>query len=339
MAERDEELWVGPASLEFQTPVRGKKQRRLPSQSSGISHAQQMTAALGRIGRVARHRPEVMVKITGSARGRHSLKEHLAYITRNGKLVAEREDGTLIAGAANVRSLAEEWWSEASVDRPTKARDTINLILSMPPRTDPRAVESAARAFARKTFGGDHDYLLAHHNHDVDPRQPENPHAHLSILTRGRNVHRLDPRKRDLQAWRNAFAAELRACGVEAEATPRRTRGVIRKGQRQVIRHMDTRRASHVTRWKLQQAIKMVTEGKDEGTAVHWGKLAKERQRKIRHSWNILAAAFEDAGQVAQARQIRQFIATMTPPLTEREHLVMLAKKLIERTQDREKER
>jgi hypothetical protein len=220
MTESEEELLLGPAGLIFQTPVRGKKQRR-PSgvQTSGVSRAQQMNAALGRIGRIARRRPEVMVKITGSARGRRSLKEHLAYVTRNGKLIAEREDGTLITGAANVRSMADEWWGEASVDRPARARDTINLILSMPPGADPQAVADAARAFAKKTFGGEHDYLLAHHNRDADPKQPENPHAHLSVLTRSRSGKRLDPRKEDLRAWRNAFAAELRVRGLEAEAT------------------------------------------------------------------------------------------------------------------------
>ncbi len=274
------------------------------------------------------------MKITGSARGRRSLREHLAYITRNGKLVTEREDGTLIAGAANVRSLAEEWWSEASVDRPGRARDTINLILSMPSGTDPRAVAEAARAFARKNFGGEHDYLLAHHSQGTDPKQPENPHAHLSVLTRGRNGQRLDPRKNDLQAWRDAFALELRARGIAAEATPRRMRGVVQKGQRQEIRHMDARRASRVTQWKLQQAVKTLTSGKDEASS--FAKTAKERQRKTLRAWNMLTAAFEEAGQVALAQEIKQFVSAMPSALTEREHFIAKAKKLMEeRNRDR----
>lgn len=85
-----------------------------------------------------------MVKVTGSARGLRGLKEHLAYITRNGKLIGEREYGSLIEGVANVRSLAEEWWDRGGVDRPPRARDTINVILSMPPGTDPQAVAEAA---------------------------------------------------------------------------------------------------------------------------------------------------------------------------------------------------
>ena len=316
------------AGFVFQTPVRAKKSRRSPSKPT----AMQMTAALGRIGGVIRRRPEVMVKVTGSAHGFRSLKEHLAYITRNGKLIGEREDGTLIEGVANVRSLAEEWWDKSGVDRPARARDTINLILSMPVGTDPQAVADAARAFAQKTFGDQYDYLLAHHNKASDPKRPENPHAHLTIRTRGRDGRRLDPRKRALQAWREAFALELRERGIIAEATPRRVRGITRKGQRQAIRHLDARKASCVTKWKLTQAILTASKGNDVAAEL-WAKAAKENQRKLRRAWNTLAAAFEQAGQPKLAQEIRQFVNAMPPAQTEREHLVAQAKKLFDKQQ------
>ena len=328
---KDEEDWLREsAGFVFQTPVRAKKSR---PQTKGMSTAMRMTNALGRIGRVARRRPEVMVKVTGSAHGFRSLKEHLAYITRNGKLIGEREDGSLIEGVANVRSLAEEWWDQGGVNRPARARDTINLILSMPPGTDPQAVADAARAFAQKTFGGNYDYLLAHHNRDDDPKRPENPHAHLTVRTRGWHGQRLDPRKHDLQAWREAFAAELRERGVIAEATRRRVRGVVRKGQRQAIRHLDARRASRVTQWKLQQAIKTVAAGKDAPDAEPWIKAAKERQRKARRAWNTLATAFEQAGQPKLAQEIKQFVNAMPTALTEREHFLAQARKLFDKQQ------
>lgn len=330
MAKDEEDLLRDSAGFVFQTPVRAKKSR---PQTKGMSTAMRMTSALGRIGRVARRRPEVMVKVTGSAHGFRSLKEHLAYITRNGNLIGEREDGSLIEGVANVRSLAEEWWDQGGVNRPARARDTINLILSMPPGTNPQAVAEAARAFAQKTFGGNYDYLLAHHNRDCDPKRPENPHAHLTIRTRGWHGQRLDPRKHDLQAWREAFAAELRERGVIAEATRRRVRGVVRKGQRQAIRHMDARRASRVTQWKLQQAIKTVAAGKDAPDAESWIKAAKERQRKVRRAWNTLAAAFEQAGQPKLAQEIKQFVNAMPPELTERGHFLAQARMLFDKQQ------
>ncbi|HEV7122320.1 MAG TPA: relaxase/mobilization nuclease domain-containing protein [Rhodanobacter sp.] len=328
MARLDDDPLLGPAGYVFQTPVRSKKQK---SQTKGGRGRMRLASA--QIGRVTRRRPEVMVKVTGSARGFRSLKEHLAYITRNGKIAAERDGDERIEGAVNVRELAEQWWADCGRDRKASARDTINLILSMPPGTDPAAVAAAASAFAQKTFGGAYDYLLAHHNKDTDPKRPENPHAHLTIKTRGRSGQRLDPRKHDLQAWRETFAAELRARGSIAEATPRRVRGVVRKGQRQAIWHLDARRASRVTQWKLQQAIKTVAAGKDSPDSAPWAKAAKEKQRKVRRAWNTLAAAFEVCGQTKQAQEIKQFVNAMPPELTERDQILVQAKKLFEKQQ------
>jgi MobA/VirD2-like, nuclease domain len=323
-ADFEDDPLLGPAAFVFQTPLGAKKTRiRSPRRGMRLSGAQ--------IGRIARRRPEVMVKVTGSARGLRGIKEHLAYITRNGKITGERENGEQIEGAREVREVAEEWWADG-VNRRKGTRDTINLILSMPPGTDQKAVAEAARAFAQKTFGEDYDYLLAHHNRDADPKRPENPHAHLTAKRRGRHGQSLNPRKADLQAWREGFAVELRARGVIAEATPRRTRGVVRKGQRQAMRHMDTRKATRVTKWKLIQAVKTASVGND-GTEELWAKAAKEKQQKIRRAWQTLAAAFEQAGQPKLAQQIRQFVSTMPPAQTEREHFIGLAKNLLAKQQ------
>lgn len=325
----DEDQTLGPAGFVFHTPVRAKK----GSRAKGILRATRIATAMGQIGRVTRRRPEVMVKITGSARGLRRLKEHLAYITRNGKLFGERDSGELIVGATNVRSVAEDWWADCCRGRNARARDTINLILSMPPGTDAKAVADAASSFARKTFGEDYEYLLAHHNQDSDPKRPENPHGHLTVKTRGKHGQWLNPRKHDLQAWREAFALELRERGVIAEATPRHARGVVRKGKRQAIRHLDERKGSRVTQWKLQQAIKTVAAGTDQAAEAPWEKAIHERQRKIRRAWNTLATAFEVAGQASLAQEIKRFVQAMPPAQTEREHFVLLARKLLEKQQ------
>ena len=325
--DSDDDRGLGPAGFVFQTTVRAKK----GSQAKGVLRAIRIATAMGQIGRVARRRPEVMVKVTGSARGLRGLKEHLAYITRNGKLVGERESGELILGATNVRGVAEEWWADCCRGRNARARDTINLILSMPPGTDAKAVADAASSFARKTFGDDYEYLLAHHNQNSDPKRPENPHAHLTVKTRGKHGQWLNPRKHDLQAWREAFALELRERGVIAEATSRHVRGVVRKSKRQAIRHLDERNGSRVTQWKLQQAIKTIAAGTNQAAEAPWEKAIQERQRKIRRAWNTLAAAFEIAGQAALAQEIKQFVEAMPPAQTEREHLVSLAKKLLDK--------
>ena len=60
----------------------------------------------------------------------------------------------------------------------------------------------------------------------------------------GRDGERLNPRKADLQVWREDFARALRDRSVEAEATPRRTRGVTRKAERIPVRKMRERFAA-----------------------------------------------------------------------------------------------
>ncbi|MGH8233282.1 MAG: relaxase/mobilization nuclease domain-containing protein [Rhodanobacteraceae bacterium] len=330
----EEDPILGPAGLLFRTPVRAKQRRTGDHAGSGGRHAKVM----GRISRIVRRRPEVMVKVTGSARGFRSLKEHLAYITRNGNLEGERESGEVIRGTTGVHSLAVEWWGDCGIDRPTRARDTINVILSMPPGTNPHAVAEAARAFAHETFGGEYDYLLAHHNHDSDPKRPENPHAHLTIKTRGHEGQRLDPRKEDLQAWREGFAEQLRMRNVEAEATPRRARGVVRKGERQAIHHMNVRRSSRISRWKIEQALKSVTRGQSP-EATPWTDATRERQRKVRRAWGQLAIALEDAGQPALAKEVKQFLANLPNLATQREALVAAAHEVLAKHLKREPER
>jgi Tfp pilus assembly protein PilF len=116
---------------------------------------------------------------------------------------------------------------------------------------------------------------------------------------------------------------------------------VVRKGQRQAIRHLDARRASRVTQWKLQQAIKTVAAGKDAPDAEPWIQAAKERQRKVRRAWNTLAAAFEQAGLPKLANEIKQFVNAMPSELTERDHFLAQARKLFakQQVQDRGRSR
>jgi hypothetical protein len=56
-----------------------------------------------------------------------------------------------------------------------------------------------------------------------------NPHVHLSVRAESRQGQRLNPRKADLQRWRETFAEKLRGWGIEAEATCQVTRGELRK--------------------------------------------------------------------------------------------------------------
>lgn len=331
---QDELDLLGEAAFIFQGHKRGKKARKGKSSWSDSGGASSTNAVLGRIRRTVARRPQVMVKVSGSARGRKHLKEHLSYITRNGDLDGVREDGSLVIGRQAVQDMAAEWWGSIGAGRGRATRDTINIVLSMPAGTDRGAVARAAHAFAVQEFGGRHDYLLVHHA-DTD-----HPHAHLTVKALGYQGQRLDPRKGDLQAWRDAFAGQMRAQGVDAESTSRRARGQVQKGARQAIRHMDKRQASTVSRWRIEQAIKTVVRGETVGAPEEpWRKASQDRLQKTRRAWMTLARALDGRGEVDLAVQVKKFAEAMPSKVVlQRDRLIEDVRARIA-ARDREQER
>ncbi|MGX7006074.1 relaxase/mobilization nuclease domain-containing protein [Caballeronia sp. KNU42] len=189
--------------------------------------------------RTVRNVPEVMLKITnrrGGRNGMQAIRAHLLYVSRNGRVELENQDGDAIHGKEDVNDLVREWSrSGRGIPEQSRKREALNLMFSMPPGTDRQAVRDAARAFARAEFGGNFSYVFAAHDDEA------HPHVHLCVQMQGRDGTRLNPRKADLQRWREGFARSLREYGVEANATPRRTRGVTRRYASQAVVHMRER--------------------------------------------------------------------------------------------------
>ena len=90
-------------------------------------------------------------------------------------------------------------------------------MLSIPPGTPPEKVLEAAKKFAREEFAHQHPYAMALHVEHKDNR-PVHPHLHLAEHEWG---PRLNPRKVDLQRWRERFAEYMTELGVFSTA-PRR---------------------------------------------------------------------------------------------------------------------
>jgi hypothetical protein len=188
-----------------------------------------------KLARLAGGAPEVMVKVSGRQRGGEHTAAHLAYIGRHGKLEVETSDGEHITNKARLEALAEEWaLSEAFTTRRRDPLTSVSLILSMPPGTEPDTVRAAAQAFARIELDV-FPYAMALHTDEA------HPHVHVTVAARGEGGERFNPRKADLARWRESFARELRARGVEAEATPRRARGVVQKAHKTAVRKMRER--------------------------------------------------------------------------------------------------
>lgn len=182
--------------------------------------------------------PEVMVKISGGGKNMGSIKAHIAYISRNGSIELEDEKGQLSMGKDGIQEVCVAW-AKGRIGIPNdgeKRREAFNIILSMPPGTDRQSVKEAARDFAIEQFKK-HQYVFVAHDDE------KHPHVHVAVKAVDCEGRRLNPRKSDLQLWRESFAEKLRDHGIMANATPRRARGITHKSEKQFTRHMKSKLA------------------------------------------------------------------------------------------------
>lgn len=281
-------------------PVRGRAARQSkaaarPASSMPKEHRLGgAVAARGRLTRVVRKAPEVMVKITTGRKdptsgkkiptltGMQKIKAHFDYIGRNGEVALEDEQGNIIDGKEAVRELRRDW-KEAGEGIPEESsrKEAFSIVLSMPPGTDRKAVTDAARAFAATEFGPNHKYVFATHEDE------QHPHVHLCVMAAGFDGKRLNPRKPDLQRWREGFAEKLHEHGVEANATPRKWRGKTRKAEHQAIRHIDEefsrkkRKTSSKATQARQEAVAAELRGERHEHPAE-SALAKQRERIVK---------------------------------------------------------
>lgn len=239
---------------------------------------------------------EVMVKVTSFGKGAGHVKAHLDYITRNGKLEMENDRGEIFSGKEEVKAFFKDWEKDfGDGKRHKNQRDTMHLVLSMPETTDPESVKNSVREFAKDTFGKNYEYVFALHTDEP------HPHCHVTVKCLGFDGKRLNPRKADLQQWREKFADKLRDQGVDAEASPRRSRGVVKKAEPNVIRHIERGDKTHQPRVSKVKAAKIKEAAQElsaeaKGLPVPpkpWEEVIKARQREIRRAWLTAADALE----------------------------------------------
>lgn len=176
-----------------------------------------------RIEATVRRAPQVMVKVTGGGRGMAAIAAHFRYISKNGRLDIEDDREVVRNGKEAVRDLVDQWrYGGSRIDDEGHRREAFNIMLSMPAGTDAESLKKAVREFAQVELAG-HRYVMVLHEHQA------NPHVHLSVKAEGISGKRLNPRKADLQRWRETFAEKLRGWGIEAEATRQATRGESRR--------------------------------------------------------------------------------------------------------------
>ena len=129
--------------------------------------------------------------------GVEAIAAHFRYISKNDRLDIEDDRGDTSRGKLALQGLADDWrYGGTFIDDMGKRREAYNIMLSMPTRTDPLAVQRAAREFA-KVEPADHKYVMVLHDHQA------NPHVHISARAESRHGKRLNPRGADLQRWRD----------------------------------------------------------------------------------------------------------------------------------------
>ena len=202
-----------------------------------------------RMGASGRGAKEVLVKISGGGRDADGVQAHFEYIDRHGKLDIETDHGEVLRGKTAATELINDWAldygaipgaphsrTKVGTDGERRQpRQAFNIVLSMPAGTPPEKVLKAVKKFAREEFAHQHRYAMALH---ADERGKHGMHPHVHLVVKAEHEYegtRLNPRKADLQRWRERFAEYLTDLGIAATATRRDDRGLVKTHKKTAI--------------------------------------------------------------------------------------------------------
>jgi hypothetical protein len=298
--------------------------------------AQTISAAdKARLARVVKGVPEVMVKVSKPAKNDktgNSIKvsraseavrasEHLAYISRNGKIEVENDRGEVFNGRTAVGAIYREWIEKHDEDRregsaTDRTRITTSIVFSMPGSVNAEALKDAVRALAVQEFQGRHDYAMALHT------DTHHPHVHLTLRTVGEDGQKLNLRKADLQRLRDTFAEKLRARGVEAESTPRHARGVAHRGEVTPVYKIRQRGGKPLAdARKIRQVRRDLEDNGGRLPQKAWDDAMIARRNRVMATYDQAAtilAGSSDPKDRDLARETKQFAARLTETTTQR---------------------
>jgi hypothetical protein len=239
---------------------------------------------------------EVLVKISGGGRDADGVQAHFEYIDRHGKLDLETDHGDVLHGKTAATELINDWAldyghvpgaphsrNKVGADGARRPpRQAFNIVLSMPAGTPPEKVLQAARKFAREEFAHQHRYAMALHAEQKDGHG-KHPHVHLVVKAEHEfEGPRLNPRKADLQRWRERFAEYVTELGVAATATRREDRGFAKTAKKTPIY-----RAAHREKHKKTPAGGATPLHMDAGDSVFMRKKLEAIKRELRTAGKI----------------------------------------------------
>lgn len=274
------------------------------------------------LGRTVRRTPEVMVKVlTKGGQDLKAVGRHLSYLSREGDVEIETDDGQCLSGLGVEQELLEDWdldLEEARRTRELRARPGIaqpklvhKVVLSMPAGTPADGLRRAARTFARETLGAKHRYAMVLHTDEP------HPHVHMVIKAVSEEGVRLNIRKASLREWRREFARQLRAQGISANATDRAVRGATRPKLSDGMYRAMERGAS---RRVLEQEGAAEPERTAASDASSRESLVHTRAQ-VEQGWLGAADILDRQGQQELAWYIRRFTDALPAVQTDRELL------------------
>lgn len=179
------------------------------------------------------------------------MNAHFNYISREGELEIETDDGERLMGKEAGRRLINDWDLDLDADRQradlfatnrrTPPKLVHRMIFSMPAGTPPVKVLDAVRDVAHEEFGRKHRYAMVLHT--------DEPHPLVHVVGKAVSEEgvRLNIRKATLRHWRQEFARQLRPRDIEANATVRSVRGQSRAPKLDsIFRAVQRGQSSHV---------------------------------------------------------------------------------------------
>lgn len=283
------------------------------------------------ISRTVHRAPEVMVKVlTPGATTLAAVGRHVDYVGRSGKIALETDEAERLQGPNVANELIEQWDLDlqehrrhadliASVGR-RPSRLVQKLVLSMPAGTSAAGVRQAAKRFLSAQFSTRHRYAFVLHT------DAPHPHVHVVVKAVSEQGVRIRIDKSTLRRWRQDFAEQLRAAGVEANATDRAVRGQSKDTKHDCIVRAARRGASTHMHRRVQEALDELAQ---RSLRIEPGRRRLLSTRsEVEAGWQAVARLLREQGEPTLAREARQFVERMQPARTDKE---WLAQELLER--------
>lgn len=248
------------------------------------------------------------------------------------------DDGDRLIGPEAGQQLINHWDLDLDKDRRQRGLFAINrrvppklvhrIIFSMPAGTPPGKVFGAVRDLAREEFGLRHRYAMVLHTDEP------HPHVHVVVKALSEDGVRLNIRKETLRHWRREFARQLRARGVEANATERIVRGQSREPKLDSIFRAAQRGESSHMAARVRDVVRELNAGSlDQSGAVR----LQQTRADVLRGWQAVRDLLVIEGRHQLADQVSRFVNQMPPPRTEKQALASELMKRVRRRRTNEK--